>query len=286
MVVHTDSAQVRKAAQIHARISAHQSSARLPGLRQGRRVRTAGHGVPLRRGRKPLHRNQDSRGRAAVVAGGLLRRAALHSLLPLRARLRRRHGRGRARRGQSRRGFADRAQRRRSPRTATNAASASISARSARSPAALIVIRRGPGRWSTSAPSARTARTAARPRSACATIRSSAATTATAPASTASSSASRAATHSISTIIQERLQSPMIRVNGKLEPASWSKALATIAEKFSADQSARREVRRRRLEPHDQRREFLPAEVRAAGPGHEQHRSPPHRRCGDADRCA
>jgi len=31
---------------------------------------------------------------------------------------------------------------------------------------------------------------------------------------------------------QERLQSPMIRVNGKLEPASWSKALATIAEKF------------------------------------------------------
>ena len=33
--------------------------------------------------------------------------AALHPLLPLRARLRRRHGRGRAGRGQSRRGFAD-----------------------------------------------------------------------------------------------------------------------------------------------------------------------------------
>jgi NADH-quinone oxidoreductase subunit G len=31
----------------------------------------------------------------------------------------------------------------------------------------------------------------------------------------------------------ERLQSPMIRVNGKLEPASWSKALSTIAAKFS-----------------------------------------------------
>ena len=32
----------------------------------------------------------------------------------------------------------------------------------------------------------------------------------------------------------ERLQSPMIRAaNGKLEPASWSKALSTIAEKFS-----------------------------------------------------
>ena len=32
---------------------------------------------------------------------------------------------------------------------------------------------------------------------------------------------------------EERLQSPMIRVNGKLEPASWSKALSTIAAKFS-----------------------------------------------------
>jgi len=32
---------------------------------------------------------------------------------------------------------------------------------------------------------------------------------------------------------QERLQSPMIRVNGKLEPASWSKALAMVAAKFS-----------------------------------------------------
>jgi NADH-quinone oxidoreductase subunit G len=30
-----------------------------------------------------------------------------------------------------------------------------------------------------------------------------------------------------------RLQSPMVRVNGKLEPASWSKALSTIAEAFS-----------------------------------------------------
>ncbi len=32
---------------------------------------------------------------------------------------------------------------------------------------------------------------------------------------------------------EERLQSPMIRVKGKLEPTSWSKALSTIAEKFS-----------------------------------------------------
>src|SRR6266700_3744263 len=31
---------------------------------------------------------------------------------------------------------------------------------------------------------------------------------------------------------EERLQSPMIRINGVLQPASWSKALATVAEKF------------------------------------------------------
>src|SRR5580658_10384238 len=32
---------------------------------------------------------------------------------------------------------------------------------------------------------------------------------------------------------KDRLQSPMMRVNGKLEPASWSKALSTIAKKFA-----------------------------------------------------
>jgi NADH-quinone oxidoreductase subunit G len=32
---------------------------------------------------------------------------------------------------------------------------------------------------------------------------------------------------------EERLLSPMMRVNGKLEPVSWSKALSTIAEKFT-----------------------------------------------------
>ena len=85
----------------------------------------------------------------------------------------------------------------------------------------------------------------------------------------------------------ERLQSPMIRVNGKLEPVSWSKALSTIvAKKFGEIKARSGQVRRDRFEPHDQRREFLSPEVRARGPGHEQHRSPPHGRCRDADRCA
>ena len=42
--------------------------------------------------------------------GGLLRRPALHPVLPLRARLQRRHGRGSAGRRQSRRDFRDRSQ--------------------------------------------------------------------------------------------------------------------------------------------------------------------------------
>ena len=87
MVVHTESDTVHAGAQGHARVPADQPSAGLPGVRQGRRVRTAGHGVPLRRGREPLHRAEAARGRAAVVAGGVFRRAALHPVLSLRARL-------------------------------------------------------------------------------------------------------------------------------------------------------------------------------------------------------
>jgi NADH-quinone oxidoreductase subunit G len=37
---------------------------------------------------------------------------------------------------------------------------------------------------------------------------------------------------------EERLTSPMIRINGKLEPVSWSKALGFVAEKFKSVQSA------------------------------------------------
>src|SRR6201993_2534847 len=57
MVVRTDTDPVR---QVHARVSAHQPPARLPGLRQGRRMRTPGHGVPLRRGFQPLRRRKNS----------------------------------------------------------------------------------------------------------------------------------------------------------------------------------------------------------------------------------
>ena len=127
---------------------------------------------------------------------------------------------------------------------------------------------------------------AARPRWARATTRSSAATIATAPASTASSCASRAATPSISTIIPSACNRPLVRVNGKLEEVSWAKALASGGAEVHPDAGRRRQLRRDRLQPHHQRREFLPAEVRARGAEDQQHRPPPHRRRGDAARRA
>ena len=76
----------------------------------------------------------------------------------------------------------------------------------------------------------------------------------------------------------DRLQAPLVRKNGKLEEVSWSEALTTVAKKFTQTLADQRHVRRDRVEPHHQRREFLPAEVRAQGAAHEQYRPSPHRR--------
>ena len=65
----------------------------------------------------------------------------------------------------------------------------------------------------------------------------------------------------------ERLQAPLVRKNGKLEEVSWSEALKTVARQFNQITRRWRHVRRDRLQPHHQRREFLPAEVRARGAG-------------------
>ena len=134
----------------------------------------------------------------------LLRSPALHPLLPLRPRLRRRHGRLGAGRAESRRRLRHRAQPARIISTAKSAACASTSAPSARSPPVPIATRRAPGKCPTSAPSAPTAAMAARPPWACAAPttawRSCAATTATRAASTATSYVSRAVTHSTSPI--------------------------------------------------------------------------------------
>ena len=81
-------------------------------------------------------------------------------------------------------------------------------------------------------PSARTARTAARRRSACATTKSCAPIIATIPASTANFSAARAASALISRRHAERVRQPLVRRNGKLEPASWEDALEEIARRL------------------------------------------------------
>ena len=59
-----------------------------------------------------------------------------------------------------------------------------------------------------------------------------------------------------------------------------------VAQEVQPDAGRWRQLRRDRLQPHHQRREFLPAEVRARGAAHQPHRSSPHRRRGDAGRCA
>ncbi len=84
----------------------------------------------------------------------------------------------------------------------------------------------------------------------------------------------------------ERLQSPLVRVNGKLEPVSWAQALKTVARKFREVKTGGGQFRRNRLQSHHQRRELLSAEIRAPGARDESHRPSPHGRRRDAAGCA
>ena len=76
----------------------------------------------------------------------------------------------------------------------------------------------------------------------------------------------------------ERLQSPLMKVNGEFQPVSWSRALMAVGEEVQRSEEARRQVCRHRLQSHQQRRKLLAAEVRSRSSEHEQHRSSPHRR--------
>ena len=72
----------------------------------------------------------------------------------------------------------------------------------------------------------------------------------------------------------ERLQSPLMRMNGKLEPVSWAEALETVAEKFQRSESAQRELRRHRLQSHDATKRIIILQKFAReGAGHQEHRS-------------
>ena len=92
MIVTTESPEIVQARKGTIELLLGESSARLPGVRRRRRVRAAGHDLQIWRGRVAVYRGQAASRRAAVVAGGFLRPAALHSLLSLRSHVRRRHG--------------------------------------------------------------------------------------------------------------------------------------------------------------------------------------------------
>ena len=85
--LHADRAREDRAA-VGRRVPADQPPARLPRLRQGRRVPAAGHHVRLGRRHLPLHRAQAPLRQAArALAADRDRPRALHPLLPLRALL-------------------------------------------------------------------------------------------------------------------------------------------------------------------------------------------------------
>ena len=94
MVVDTQSAAALARPGRHHRAAARQSSARLPGLRQGRRVSVAGSGVQPRAGRESVRRREAPLRKADThQRSGAARPRALHpvrSLHPLRRRGRRR----------------------------------------------------------------------------------------------------------------------------------------------------------------------------------------------------
>ena len=85
MVVYTQTDRVQRGPERGRRVPARQPPARLPGLRQGRRVPAAGHLDGLGPGEQPRHRPQAPLPEAAAaLAAGPDRPRALHPLLPLR----------------------------------------------------------------------------------------------------------------------------------------------------------------------------------------------------------
>ena len=86
MVVHTQTDRVKEAQEAVVEFLLDQPPARLPGLRQGRRVPAAGHLLRLGRRHLALHRAQAPlREAARALAADRDRPRALHPLLPLRA---------------------------------------------------------------------------------------------------------------------------------------------------------------------------------------------------------
>ena len=84
MKVFTQIAEGHRRSARHHGIPAHQSSARLPDLRSGRRVRAAGSGDGIRPRYVPLHRRQASGQGQELGSSGIHRHDPLHSMHALR----------------------------------------------------------------------------------------------------------------------------------------------------------------------------------------------------------
>ena len=172
MVVDHTSDRVKAAQEAVVEFLLDQPSARLPGLRQGRRVPAAGHLVRLGRRALAHDRAQAPLQEAdRAVAADRDRPRALHPLLPLRALL------AGGVRGlpagvpRARRPHLRRHERRRARTSRRSAATSSSSARSARSPRPRTASARGRGTSRTRARSARSARASATSSSPSATTR-------------------------------------------------------------------------------------------------------------------
>ena len=78
----------------------------------------------------------------------------------------------------------------------------------------------------------------------------------------------------------ERLQAPLVRVNGKLEEVSWSQALTAVAKKFNKNLADGGKFGVIGSNHTTNEENFYLQKFAREGAGDEQYRSSPHRRCG------
>ncbi len=217
-------------AELGGRVPADQPPARLPRLRQGRRVPAAGHHLRLGPRHLALHRAQAPLRQAArALPADCDRPRALHPLLPLRALLP-----GDLRGLPARAAGARRRTPTSPPSTATptsrpSPATSSSCAPSARSPRSPTASARARGTSRTPARSARCALRSATSRSPCATSACCACSPARTPRSTTAGCATAAASPTPLLGGDERVTAPLVRDGGELRPVSWERALEEAA---------------------------------------------------------
>ena len=243
--LHADRARQDRPA-VGGRVPADQPPARLPGVRQGRRVPAAGHHLRLGRRHLALHRAQAPLRQAArALAADRDRPRALHPLLPLRALL---PGGRRGLPAGARSSAAPTPTSR--PSTGTlmwrpSAATSSSCARSARSPRAPTASARAPGTSRARARCARCARRSATSRSPCATSACCACSQRDNVEVDDGWLCDKGRFAYQSFHADERVTEPLLRDGGQLRPVSWERALEEAATGLRRAGASTRRARRR-----------------------------------------